>query len=72
MNKKLTSSGDLRRSLTFEDVKYDMAVPAKRLDVFLWLMTGGKKGKLFVRKTKDFKKWTPPKSFNCRCVAVKI
>jgi len=27
--------------MRFEDVVYEMAVPAKKLDIIIWLLTGG-------------------------------
>jgi len=57
--------------MRFEDVVYEMAVPAKKLDIIIWLLTGGKKGKLFVRESKTFKKWYPD-HVNCRCTSAPI
>lgn len=50
-----------------EIVAFDVAVPAKKLDIIAWLISGGRFGKLFVREKLEVKKFFPPKSFNCRC-----
>jgi hypothetical protein len=54
--------------MRLERVVYDMAEPAKRIDVLLLLVTLGKKGKLFVRKKREFDKWSSMDAVNCRCV----
>lgn len=56
-----------------ETVVFDKAVPAPRLQVLLWLITCGKKGRLFEReKTEAIKYSSIPVGFNCRCVTVPI
>lgn len=58
-----------KMKLKYEDVVYEMAAPARKLEILLWLLTGGRKGKLFIRETKDFRKWmAPPSHTNCRCL----
>jgi hypothetical protein len=51
-----------------EDVIYEFAVPCSKWQIFLWLITGGKKGRLFKQHQQECRKYfTPPERFNCRC-----
>lgn len=56
-----------------ETVHFDKAVPAPKMQVLLWLVTGGRRGRLFEReKTEAIKYSSQPDVFNCRCVTVPI
>ena len=53
------------------EVTYAMAEPAKRLDVLLWLITGGNKGKLFVSVDRQYNKFHAAqdgRTYNCRSI----
>ncbi len=57
--------------IEYEDIPVRVIMPASRLQVFLWLVTGGRKGKCFVEKNETSRRWnTPPQTMNCRCVIV--
>lgn len=58
----------MKRKLKYEEVVYEMAVPASRIEIVVWLITFGKFGRLFVRESKHFRKWMPGEDINCRCV----
>ena len=49
-----------------QEVHYEMARPATRWNIFLWFITNGRKGELFIKKTEPFIMWTNP-PINCRC-----
>ena len=55
-----------------EVVVFDKAVPAPRIQVFFWLVTGGKRGRLFERKNTEAITYTPPTGFNCRCASTPV
>ena len=56
-----------------ETVVFDKAVPAPKLQVFLWLITSGRRGRLFEREKTDAIKYSsPPVGLDCRCVTVPI
>ncbi len=50
-----------------EMIHITKAVPAKRLDIIKWLITGGKYGKLFVPKIEPMTKYHADLDVNCRC-----
>jgi hypothetical protein len=57
------------------EIAYNIAVPAPKMDIFKYILTGGKFGKLFVSKeVKANKYWSEydPRtmSVNCRCSMV--
>lgn len=59
------------RTMRIEQVTYEMAEPASKLDVLIWLITWGSRGRLFVSKTKNYNKFysePDPRTVNCRCV----
>ena len=59
--------------LKTETVHFDKAVPAPKMQVLLWLVTGGRRGRLFEReKTEAIKYSSPPVGINCRCTMVPI
>ena len=53
------------------EVSYSIAAPARKRDITLWLLTGGKFGKLFVRQDIKTKKYHAELDnrmhINCRC-----
>lgn len=61
------------------EVVYDMAEPAKKMDIIKWLLTGGRYGKLFIKVPRRFNKYwaeldnrcTPPLHINCRSTILK-
>lgn len=59
--------------LKTETVVFDKAVPAPKLQVLIWLVTGGRRGRLFERKKTEATKYSsPPTGINCRCAPVFI
>lgn len=60
--------------MNITEVSYSIAVPARKRDVALWLLTGGKFGKLFVRDTIKAKKFHAELDnrthINCRCSTI--
>lgn len=59
--------------LKTETVVFDKAVPAPKLQILLWLVTCGRRGRLFEReKTEAIKYSSPTDGINCRCVTVSI
>lgn len=59
--------------LKAETVVFDKAVPAPKLQVLLWLITCGTKGRLFEREKTEATKYSSPQDgINCRCVVVPI
>lgn len=55
-----------------ERVAFDMAAPAKWHQVALWLITNGRRGKLFISKREEFNKFIAPTSINCRSVMAPV
>lgn len=54
------------------EIAYNIAVPASKFDIFKYILTGGKFGRLFVSKeVKANKYWADldprTSSVNCRC-----
>ena len=53
------------------EISYHIAVPAPKLDIFKYIITGGRLGKLFVSKeVKANRYWAeqdPRTSWNCKC-----
>lgn len=45
---------------------YDKVTPARKLDIFKWLISGGRFGRLYYVETK-LTTMMPPQHFNCRC-----
>lgn len=45
---------------------YDKVIPASRIDVFKWLITGGRFGRLYFVKRVTVTTM-PPDHVNCRC-----
>lgn len=59
--------------LKTETVVFDKAVPAPKLQILLWLVTCGRRGRLFEReKTEAIKYSSQPVEPNCRCVMAPI
>ena len=59
--------------MNYKDIPYDVAVPSSKLKILLWLITGGKKGELFIKEQKTVRQWFGPKDqINCRCVQVPL
>ena len=58
-----------------EEVTYDMAEPAARGQIILWLISFGKKGKLFVRKRTKYRAYLADldtRTVNCRCKSIEL
>ena len=56
-----------------EIINIDKAIPASRQEVLLWLLTGGKKGRLFTAKKTQMSKWYPIHTdLRCRCATTVI
>ena len=61
--------------MRIEEVTYEMAEPAKKLQVLLWLVSLGKKGKLFVPKKRKYNKFfadVDARTVNCRSSITKL
>lgn len=58
----------MKQKPSYEDVTYEMAVPAKKIEIIKWLISGGRYGKLFVNRRVDFRRWSAMDDINCRCV----
>lgn len=59
------------RKVNIENVTYEMARPATRLQIIVWLLTNGRKGKLFVKKQESFRRYTIG-HINCRCTTATV
>jgi hypothetical protein len=59
------------RKINFEEVTYEMARPATKLQILIWLLTNGRKGKLFIKKSESFRLYTIG-HVNCRCATSPI
>lgn len=53
-------------------VFHNVAVPARKRDVLLWLVSAGKYGRLFVAGKTEFTRWESPTHINYRCVQTPI
>lgn len=61
--------------LRTEKVVYDMAEPASKIQIIIWLITFGRKGRVFVSKPKRYTKFyshPDDRMINCRCSAPSI
>ena len=54
-----------------EVISVDRAVPASRKEILLWLLTGGRKGRLFTAKKIKMSKWCPA-HIMCRSARTEI
>ena len=55
--------------MKIQEISFDMAAPAGRLDIIKYLLSNGRYGKLFVSKARAYKRFpTPPQHINCRGV----
>ena len=50
-----------------DQVLISMAEPAPKWQVVLYLLTGGRKGRLFQEKVVSMKLYAAPEHINCRC-----
>lgn len=57
----------MKSRVKIEKVTYEMAENAPLGQVLLWVVTGGRFGRLFQRKNQDFNKYSAD-TVNCRCV----
>lgn len=61
--------------LRTEKVVYDMAEPASKIQIIIWLITFGRKGRVFVSKSERYTRvYSQPdgRMINCRCSAPSI
>jgi hypothetical protein len=59
-------------NMRITEIAYNIAVPAPKMDIFKYILTGGKFGKLFVSEEVKAKKYWADQdprtsSVNCRC-----
>ena len=59
------------------EIAYNIAVPAPKLEIFKYILTGGRYGKLFVKNRVEAKKYWAEQdprtiSANCRCSTTPI
>jgi hypothetical protein len=59
------------------EIAYNIAVPASKFDIFKYILTGGKFGRLFVSKEVKANKYWPEQNLktigiNCRCALVPL
>ena len=65
------------RTIRITEIAYNIAVPAPKLEIFKYIITGGRYGKLFVKNRVEAKKYwaeRDPRTMNanCRCSTTPI